>query len=480
LKLRKHSIRKTYGILIKSPTLNSITPWNRSIQPPLGLLYLALSLNTLNNKILIYDFNLARQFENNIIGIIKRFKPDILGLSLKTVNFHDGLKISCIAKEINPNIITIVGGPHITTSMMNENNYHFQLTLMEMNKNKADIGVIGEGEETFKELAAVTSYSNKKELEEIKGIIFRSGNKWVKTEDRPLIQDIDNIPFPDYSFLPYHWTYDSYLMITSRGCPSKCSFCDARVIWGGVYRQRTAENILAEINFHTHTLKKSKEFLISFTDDTFMVDQKRVAEICEGILKNNYKINWQCEARAVDTQNLNLLKLMRKAGCKSVFLGLESGDANTYKKVLKPNSFDLVLKAVNNIKESGMAVVGSFIIDFPWDNNKTIRETIKFAKSLELDSISCAFATPFPGTDFFNKYDHNQKIYRYYSDDLYKNYDIGIPKFLNDELTLNNLLNYQKELYFSVKNSFIPLKRKNISKGNLENYFSSSCLINRR
>ena len=72
--------------------------------------------------------------------------------------------------------------------------------------------------------------------------------------------------------------------------------------------------------------------MISFTDDTFMVDQKRVAEICEGILKNNYKINWQCEARAVDTQNLNLLKLMRKAGCKSVFLGLESGDANTYKK----------------------------------------------------------------------------------------------------------------------------------------------------
>ena len=148
--------------------MNSITPWNRSIQPPLGLLYLALSLNTLNNKILIYDFNLARQFENNIIGIIKRFKPDILGLSLKTVNFHDGLKISCIAKEINPNIITIVGGPHITTSMMNENNYHFQLTLMEMNKNKADIGVIGEGEETFKELAAVTSYSNKKSLKKSK------------------------------------------------------------------------------------------------------------------------------------------------------------------------------------------------------------------------------------------------------------------------------------------------------------------------
>jgi len=466
-------------ILLVSPTLNSITPWNRAIQPPLGLLYLASSVNTLNTKILIYDLNLVRQNENNIIGIIKRFKPDILGLSLITVNFHDGLKISRIAKKINPNIITIVGGPHITASITNKSNYHFQLTLMEMNKNKADIGVIGEGEETFKELAAVTSYSNKKELEEIKGIIFKIDNKWVKTEDRPLIKNIDNIPFPNYSFLPYHWTYDSYLMITSRGCPSKCTFCDSRVIWGGVYRQRTAENVLDEIKFHIHTFKKSNKLLLTFTDDTFMVDQKRVAEISEGILKNNYKINWQCQARAIDAQNLNLLKLMRKAGCKSVFLGLESGDVNTYKKVLKPNNYDLVLRAVDNIKESGMKVVGSFIIDFPWDNHKTIKETIKFAKNLELDTISCTFATPFPGTDFFNKYD-NQKICNYYSDDIYKNYDLGIPKYLNDELTLNSLLNYQKELYFSSKNSSTPLKQQNTSREKLENYYSSICLINRR
>ena len=186
---------------------------------------------------------------------------------------------------------------------------------------------------------------------------------------------------------------------TSRGCPSRCTFCAAGVLWRGKYRQRSAPNVVEEfvdLSALLHSLRR--HLAVSIVDDTFLVDQRRVEEICCTLLKRGLDIKWECDGRAVDLQDIHLLHLMKRAGCGGVFIGIESGSPQTLRRVEKGCTRETIANAVSLVNRAGMKVTGGIIIGFPWETEEDIVETARFVKNLPLNGVSVTFATPFPGT----------------------------------------------------------------------------------
>jgi len=263
-----------------------------------------------------------------------------------------------------------------------------------------DIIVKGEGEETTREL--IENIEKGTSLNGVKGITFREKNEIIDTEPRPFIKNIDDIPFPSRDLLPMHlYKFNGVkytTMLTSRGCPFKCSFCSSSRLFGGYWRGRSPENVLEEMKtvYEEYGIRN-----IEFMDDTFTLNQERAEKICDEIIKQGWDISWGASSR-VDTLSKRLVEKMKKAGCWIIFLGIESGSQKILDAIGKRITLEQVKKAVKILKDAGIQVLGSFIIGFLQDTTETIKETIKFAKSLNLNYAEFSILTPYPGTPIFD------------------------------------------------------------------------------
>jgi len=236
----------------------------------------------------------------------------------------------------------------------------------------------------------------------VRGITFRKGDKIIDNKPMPFIKNIDEIPFPSRDLLPF----DKYqvngvrytTMLTSRGCPFGCSFCASSRLFGGYWRGRSPKNVLEEMRiiYEDYNTKN-----VEFLDDTFTLNQKRAEEICDGIIREGWDITWGASSR-VDTLTRRLVEKMKRAGCWVLYLGIESGCQRILNGVGKRITLEQVKKAVRIVKNAGIEVLGSFIIGFPDDTLKSIKQTIKFAKSLNIDYAQFSILTPYPGTPVFN------------------------------------------------------------------------------
>jgi radical SAM superfamily enzyme YgiQ (UPF0313 family) len=263
-----------------------------------------------------------------------------------------------------------------------------------------DIIVRGEGEEATREL--IENIEKGAPLSEVKGITFRERNEIIDTEPRSFIKNIDEIPFPSRDLLPMHlYKFNGVkyaTMLTSRGCPFKCSFCSSSRLFGGIWRGRSPENVLEEMKIiHEEYSVRNIEFI----DDTFTLNQERAEKICDGIIKQGWDVSWGASSRA-DTLSRRLAEKMKKAGCWIIYLGIESGSQKILDAIGKRITLEQVKKAVKILKDAGIQILGSFIIGFLQDTKETIKETIKFAKSLSLDYAQFSILTPYPGTPIFD------------------------------------------------------------------------------
>lgn len=371
-------------------------PYNSAVKsvvgvssPPLGLAYLASVLRK-DHKVRIIDSNILDYGMEDVRRELKGFNPDIVGITSVTPSIPRAYEVSKIAKEVREDSIVVMGGPHVT--------FLPEQTLRECED--VDVIVKGEGEKITEELA--TAIENKEPLENVRGIAFRSEDKIVNNEPMPFIKDIDEIPFPSRDLLPvdkYQVNGTRYTtMITSRGCPFRCSFCSSSRLFGGHWRGRSPENVLDEIRiiYEDYGTKN-----IEFIDDTFTLNEKRAEQICDGIIKEGWDVSWGASSR-VDTITRNLAEKMKKAGCWILFLGMESGCQRILDKVGKGITIKQIKRAVKAIKNAGIQVLGSFIIGFPDDTTKSIKQTIDFAKSLNLDYAEFSILTPYPGSPIFN------------------------------------------------------------------------------
>src|SRR3989344_5757877 len=307
-------------------------------------------------------------------------------------------------KQIDKNITTIYGGPHVTSSPQTAITEDF-----------VDFLVINEGEITALELLDYITGNNNKKKDEIKGICYMENESMKFTEKRPFIMNLDILPMPAYHLLPMD-SYKAYgwldvgrrftTVVTSRGCPFRCSFCVSSKNNNNFWRQRSAEKVFEEIKllYEKYSIRH-----IYFQDDEFCVNHKRVIDLCDMIIDNNMDIYWECLTR-VNHIDKELIKKMARAGCKSIVYGVEVGYEDGFKKIQKPITLEIVEKAVRMTQKHKIMVKATFIMGFPWESEKELRQTIKFAKRLDADLTFFNTLTPYAGADIYNEMKMNNLI----------------------------------------------------------------------
>lgn len=287
------------------------------IAPPLGIAYMAGVLQENNIDVEILDASAEDMDFKDVEKELLKRKPDLVALTALTPTIGRALETAQVVKETLPDSIVVMGGYHPT--------FNFIETLEDEN---VDIVIRGEGEYIM--LNLVQALENQSSLHDVKGIVFEDKNskEIVVNPEAPLIQDLDELPFPALNLLPMKkyrlLDMDTHMttMITTRGCPMQCSFCSSAAMHGKKIRKRSVENIVDEIEY----LKTNYDIdTIAFMDDTFTLKKRKVMAICDEILKRNIEIMWGCTSR-VDTLDEKLLKKMKEAGCITIFIGVESSD----------------------------------------------------------------------------------------------------------------------------------------------------------
>jgi radical SAM superfamily enzyme YgiQ (UPF0313 family) len=365
-----------------------------NVMPPLGLLSIAAWLERHQVPVEIIDCYGTPMIQADLVSEILRRKPDVVAFSCTTSSFLEGSRIAEAIKVADSRIITVFGGAHACT---------MGATLLDRFP-AIDYLVLGEGEQTMLELA-VSGFNS---VADIDGVALRDHQgKGYATAPRELIADLDDLPFPAYHLLPgFPHKYKLPLfssptspnssIISSRGCPYQCSYCDRSVFSRG-FRFNSPEYILEHVAMLNRVYGIKHVF---FYDDLFTFDRKRVAHFCELKEKMGLKVTYNCIAR-LEHIDAELLELLKKSGCWQVNFGIESGDPEILKQHRKFYGLDEVGRKLQMVKDTGMRVKGLFMVGLPGENEAAIRRTIDYALSLPLDEINVTKFTPFPGAPVF-------------------------------------------------------------------------------
>jgi len=389
-------------ILFVNPPLNTnqrygILAQAGSIEPPLGLAYLAAVTRKHKFKTSILDASALGMGLEETVRFILDTQPDFLAITACTISIQTAAKLASRVKEKMPSLKIFIGGTHFTSlpeQALKE--YH-----------GFDVGIIGEGERTLVELLDASIKNNPWDL--IPGIAFRKNGEIILTPKRQRIKNLDELPLPAFDLLPelkkyYRTTTQSIMylptvsLITSRGCPGQCTFCD-RMTFGNEVSMHSAEYVVDLME------KLQKDFSIKgiiFEDDNFMLSQERLETLAKLIKKRKVKIHWSALSR-VDTITEEKLKIVKSCGCWQILYGIESGSQKILDFYKKGINLAQIKKAVNLAKNCGFYVKGLFITGNPLESLETLKETKDLIMNLPLDDISLTSFTPYPGAEIYSR-----------------------------------------------------------------------------
>lgn len=365
-----------------------------NIVPPLGIAYIAAILEKIGIEVKIIDCAIGISFDDLFKTVLKT-SPEVVGITSTTPAFIKAEKLAKFIREKLPATKILIGGAHITA-----------LPKKTMETGLFDIGIIGEGESTVEEL--FKNYKNRKfeNLDTIHGIIYKDGGNIRQNKYRAFIEDLDLIPMPARHLLPHPKFYKPTpascrrvpyaVIMTSRGCPSQCTFCD-RKIFGKLCRMRSVSNIFREIE---EIVAEYDVREIRFFDDTFTLNKKRAHDICDEFEKRKLKLSWTCLTKCACVDS-SLLNHMKQAGCWQVLYGFESGDDRMLKLLKKGNTVAINKKAVLLTKEAGLEVRGDFIVGTPGETWESLEKTLQFAIDMKLDYAHFNKFIPLPGTELY-------------------------------------------------------------------------------
>ncbi len=302
-------------------------------------------------------------------------------------------------KKENPHCLAVFGGAHPSI-----------LPGETLENPACDMVVRGEGEETFYELVSAVSRGGMPEsLCGIPGLSFKGADgKAVHNPPRPLIADLDTLPFPDRDLFDQARFLERGVrkygdrgawILSSRGCPYLCTYCASNEVWTRKWRPRSPGNILAEIRLLKERFGVDR---INFADDTFTISRKRVARFCELMKDGNPGVAWACNAR-VDNVDEDLFRLMKEAGCAEVWMGVESGSPEILKEIKKDITPAKVREAFRAARAAGLLTRGYFMIGSRSESRETIGQTERLIDSIRPDHLAFSIMTPYPGCE---EYDH--------------------------------------------------------------------------
>ena len=340
---------------------------------------------------------------------IKKWSPVVVGITIPFSGWcKPAYELASLTKSVDQNITTVLNGLHPSARSADC-----------LTNPNVDFVVIGEPEQTMFELTDALEKGNPSDFEKVKGIGFRKDGKTILTSPRPAIQNLDSLPFPARHLLPMDayfaavkesplrgeiskpWT----VMITSRGCPNNCVFCSVHVVNGKQWRSRSPENVVDEIEqlVQTYHIKQ-----IDFNDDNMTLNKERMKSICDLIVRRGIDIEWYNPTGVrADSLDEDLLRKMKKSGCKKLRVAPESGVQSVVNQIIKKNlNLKDVEKAVVLCKKVGIKVGCFFVIGFIGETKEEIEETINYAyklKQLGADSFIFSIATPLYGTELYEQ-----------------------------------------------------------------------------
>jgi radical SAM superfamily enzyme YgiQ (UPF0313 family) len=400
--------------------------------PSLGLLTLGATLRQAGHRVRIVDASAQGLSYEQTLEEIRKHRPDVVGLTAVTPSIVKTASLASTIKAVYPSIPIVVGGPHFT-AVPEETLTAYPAF---------DYGVTGEGEHTIVDL--VEALSANTIPSHVPGVAFRKNGKVCFTPPRPPVRDLDTLPFPAWDLLDgfpfqYHPALFKYKrlpsthVISARGCPNKCIFCDTSVFSRQI-RFHSPEYVLEMIDYLVGSYNVKE---IIFEDDQFLIKKERVAKICEGFLKAKWGISWCCSGRVNSVNDIELLKLMKRSGCWQISYGIESASQKILDFAKKATRIDQIEKAVRLTHEAGILSKGYFIRGLPYETEKTMESTIEFATRIPLSDISVFTLTPFPGSEMYEIADQ------------YGTIDKDFEKMnLLDVVYVPNGLSKQKLLYY--------------------------------
>ncbi|MDI6711589.1 MAG: radical SAM protein [Bacillota bacterium] len=357
--------------------------------PSLGLSYLASVARSLGSNVTILDFVRAGSENVSTVSEFKRHEDefftivehqsascDLIGITCNYATFPRALKTAQKCRASNPQAMIILGGPQI--SALNYLSLARRKEYLPVNKD-VDLYVVSEGDQTFAEI--IERLQSGKPIAGILGTVMQVQGGFVRNPQRALIKDLNSINLPAWDLFNLSH-YPNLLPITaSRGCPYRCTFCDERLIWKNRYRYRTPLNIVSELMTNVQQFGVTR---FRFADST-LTSYPALKEMCNLVVNKRLDIKWSCYARANELNDKNLASL-KKAGCVSVLIGVESGTQEVLNAMNKKVLLQNIVDAVKLCKTYGIKVEASFIIGFPGETEEDVYKTIDFAKRLEADS----------------------------------------------------------------------------------------------
>lgn len=409
----------------------------RGCYPPPGILYVAAYAEKYTpHKIFILDCNIEGVTHKTLGEKIEKIKPDIVGITVTSLTLIDSLIAAKNIKRIDKEIKIVFGGPHPMI-------YDIET----INLKEVDYLIKGEGEIPFTEL--LNNFDDPLKLKKTRGLVFKHNKKIINGGDAKFIENLDELPFPARHLTPYKKYYSPISkrnpitsMITSRGCPYKCIYCD-RPQLGKSFRARSANNVVNEMEICRDM--GIEEIMIY--DDTFTIDRKRVIDICNEIFSRKLDILWDMRAR-VNTVDTEMLRKLKKAGCERIHYGVESGNQIILNVLRKGITLKGVEDAFRNTRKVGINTLAYFMLGNPTETRKEILQTIKFAVKIKPDFAYFSITTLYPATDMYmmalEKGILSKDLWKEYAEKPDKNFE---TPFWEANLSATELIEFQKNAY---------------------------------
>jgi len=375
-------------LLIHPPFLTRQGVLREIKSPPLGLATLTAVLDRQGYDTLLYDANVYAHPPEQVVREVTAAAPDVIGITATTLLYSSALTIARQIKAVLPAVPIVFGGVHASACPE-----------AVIDQACVDVVVFGEGEITFPEL--LVAIRDRRSLAGIPGVGVRENGNPVLGPPRELVANLDDIPIPAYAKTPLarygHLASTEKpfcTMLTSRGCPYSCIFCGVHAVFGRRYRAQSPERSAAELGYLIGKLGVRE---VQFKDSEFIISRDRVRRLCELILTRNLRFVWSCNAR-VDLVDGELLRLMRRAGCRAVTYGAESGCQRVLDALRKEQGVADIVRAVALAKEAGLETVLNFIVGNPGESRDEVLQTLELAARLDPDYCMFSNLTPFPGS----------------------------------------------------------------------------------
>ncbi len=362
-----------------------------SIYAPLGMLYVATYLREKSDhdvRCFDYSGEGVQQYDA-ILPTLQAFQPDVVGFCSYTFTIYDLYQVAQLVRDELPDCRIVIGGPHIDVYPRETLAQPF-----------VDAVVLGEGEETMLEICQ--RYDSGQDLDGVAGAWFKKGDQIVCNPDRLRIEDLNSIPLPDRR-MSLSLTYRAVLnpaqletsLVTSRGCPHKCTFCQVRA---RKYKYRSAENVVDEMA----EIEAAGYSYVHIFDDTFNLFRRKVKEFCQEYIARGLTVQWAFRGR-VDQVDEEMLALMKQANCVRCYYGVESGSDRTLEIMRKGITREDARRAFALTKAAGIGTAAFFMIGYPDETEQDIRQTIDFAKELDPDYAQILVTIPLPGTPLYDQ-----------------------------------------------------------------------------